>query len=167
MARNTFPTDRTALVMQGSYEPVLTPPTTAIKIFTDSHATTPANIQTPQGVTIADSTVFTSNGVLPEFLGPDGVVRLYGKVVGGNNPPVAMFAQATSGGGGSPNFVFTQATPQSVWTVVHNLGQYPAAVSVFSADLQTQYDEFSVRHNDTNNLLISMDTPTAGVAVIG
>lgn len=169
MARNLFPIDRTALVMQGPYEPVLTPPTTAIQVFTDANATTLANIQTPQGSTIANSTIFTSNGLLPEFLGPDGLVRLFGKVVGGNDPAVAMFAQivAAGGGGGSANYVFTQVTPQSIWTVAHGLGQYPAAVSVFSADLQMQYDEFSIRHNDANNLLISMDTPTAGVAVIG
>lgn len=169
MARNLFPMDRTALILQGAYEPVLTPPTTAIKIFTDANATTPANIQTPQGSTIANSTVFTADGLVPEFLGPEGAVRLYGKVVGGDDPAVAMFAQNATGGGGggTANYVFTQSTPQSVWTVAHNLGQYPSAVSVFSADMQTQYDEFSVRHTDVNNLLVSMDTPSAGVAVIG
>jgi hypothetical protein len=170
VARNLFPIDRTALIMQGPYEPVLTPPTTAIQIFTDANATIPASIQTPQGTNIANSTVFTTNGLIPEFLGPDGAVRLFGKVVGGDDPAVAMFAQivaAGGGGGGAANFVFTQPTPQSVWTVAHNLGQYPSAVSVFSADLQMQYDEFSIRHTDVNHLLVSMDTPTAGVAVIG
>jgi len=169
VARNLFPIDRTALIMQGSYEPVLTPPTTAIKIYMDAEATIAADIQTPQGATIANSTIFTTNGILPEFLGPNGSLRLYGKVVGEGDPAVAMFAQIVAGGGGGgvANFVFTQSTPQSIWTVAHNLGQYPAAVSVFSSDMQMQFDEFSVRHTDVNNLLVSMDTPSAGVAVIG
>lgn len=99
MARNLFPIDRTALVMQGAYEPVLTPPTTAIQIFIDANATLLADIQTPLGSTIADSTIYTTNGLLPEFLGPDGYVRLYGKAVGGTGPAVAIFAQAAAGTG--------------------------------------------------------------------
>lgn len=169
MARNRFPIDRTALILQGAYEPVLTPPRTGIQIFSDANATALADIRELDGSAIAQSTIYAEDGLIPEFLGPDGAVRVYGKNLGSTAAAVPMFAQIVSGGGGGgpANFVFTQSTPQSVWTVAHNLGQYPSAVSVFSADMQTQYDEFSVRHTDVNNLLVSMDTPSAGVAVIG
>ena len=169
MARNRFPIDRTALILQGEYEPVLTPPRTGIQVFSDENATMLADIRDLSGSAIANSTIYAEGGLIPEFLGPDGAVRVYGKSLGSTGPVVAMFAQIVAGGGGGgiANFVFTQSTPQSVWTVAHNLGQYPSAVSVFSADMQTQFDEFSVRHTDVNNLLVSMDTPSAGVAVIG
>lgn len=76
-----------------------------------------------------------------------------------------------SGGGGGPgpgggSFEFVQSIAQSVWTVQHNLGYRPAAVSLFSMDYQQQYDEFAVQHVNTNQLLISMDTPTAGRALM-
>jgi hypothetical protein len=169
VARYRFPIDRTALILQGAYEPVLTPPRTGIQIFSDANATALADIQNLDGSAIAQSTVYAEGGLIPEFLGPDGVVRVYGKNLGSTAAAIPMFAQIVSGGGGggTANFVFTQSTPQSVWTVAHNLGQYPSAVSVFSTDLQMQYDEFSIRHTDVNHLLVSMDTPTAGVAVIG
>lgn len=168
MARNRFPIDQTALILQGDYEPVLTPPRTAIQIFTDVNVTTLADIRNLDGTVITNATVYAEGGLIPEFLGPDGAVRLFGKGLGSTATAVPMFAQIVAGGGGGvANFVFTQSTPQSIWTVPHNLGQYPAAVSIFSADMQTQFDEFSVRHTDVNNLLVSMDTPSAGVAVIG
>lgn len=70
------------------------------------------------------------------------------------------------GGGGSESFEFVQSVPQSVWTVAHNRGSRPASVSVFSLDYNTQYDEFVVQHLNSNQLLISMDTPTAGRALM-
>lgn len=167
MTRNRFPIDRTALILQGDYEPVLTPPRTGIKIYVDSNATTPADIQNLNGTTIAQSTIYAEHGLIPEFLGPDGAVRVYGKNLESTSAAVPMFAQIVSGGsGGGSSYTHTQSIAQSIWTVPHGLGSYPAAVSVFSADLATQYDEFWIRHTDVNNLLISMDTPTAGVAVI-
>lgn len=169
MARNLFPIDRTALVLQGPYEPVLTPPATGIQIFTDSTGTTLASIQTPSGTAIANSTVYTANGLIPEFLGPDDSVRLYGRVVGTTDVPMPLFAQivAGGGGGGSGSYVHTQTIAQTVWTVTHNLGRRPAAVSVFSADYLIQWDEFIVSHVDVNNLSITTDSPIAGVALIG
>jgi hypothetical protein len=167
VARNRFPIDRTALILQGAYEPVLTPPRTGIQIFADVNATTLADIRNLDNSAIAQSTIYAEGGLIPEFLGPDGAVRVYGKNLGSTAAAVPMFAQIVSVGGGGGSFVFTQVTPQSVWTVAHNLGQYPASVSVFSSDMQMQFDEFSIRHTDVNNLLVSMDTPSAGVAVIG
>lgn len=168
MTRYRFPIDRTALILQGDYEPVLTPPRTGIKIYVDSAATTPADIRNLDNTVIAQSTIYAEGGLIPEFLGPDDAVRVYGKNLGSTAAAVSMFAQIVSGGsgGGGSSYLHTQSIAQSIWTVPHGLGSYPAAVSVFSANFQTQYDEFWIRHTDTNNLLISMDTPTAGVAVI-
>lgn len=70
------------------------------------------------------------------------------------------------GGGGDGSFEFVQAVAQSVWSVQHNLGYRPASVSVFSLDFTMQYDEFAVQHVTTNQLLISMDEPTAGRALM-
>lgn len=71
-----------------------------------------------------------------------------------------------SGGGGGDTFEFVQATPQAVWAVTHNLGRRPASVSVFSLDFSEQFDEFAVQHVNTNQLLISIDVPTAGRALM-
>lgn len=69
-------------------------------------------------------------------------------------------------GGGAASFEFVQNIPQSVWTVNHNLGFRPSAVSIFSIDFATQYDDFAVQHVTANQLLISMDVPTAGRALM-
>lgn len=71
-----------------------------------------------------------------------------------------------SSGGSGGSFEFVQNIPQSVWSVSHNLGYRPAGVSLFSLDFVTQYDEFSVQHVSSNQLLISMDVPTAGRALM-
>jgi hypothetical protein len=47
-----------------------------------------------------------------------------GITVGGVEPSIAA-AQST--------FVFTQATPAAVWTIVHGLGRYPSVTVVDSA----------------------------------
>lgn len=62
---------------------------------------------------------------------------------------------------------FVQATPAAVWgPIVHNFGYRAAAVALFSADYSQQFDEFTVQHLDDNSLRLSMDTPTAGIALI-
>lgn len=61
----------------------------------------------------------------------------------------------------------TQSTPASVWgPIVHNLGRRPSAVSLFSLDFSEQYGQFNVQHLDEDSLRISVDTPTAGVALL-
>lgn len=59
------------------------------------------------------------------------------------------------------SFRFDQTVPQSVFTVDHNLGRYPVAVSLFSLDLSVNYSEYIVQHLDINSLRITMDLPTA------
>lgn len=170
MARYRFPADRSAFVYGQDFAPILTPPRTALVLYTDEAMTLLADVRDLGGGALPNSTVYVEQGLVPEFLGPDGVTRVWAARAGTTAYP--LDAQALdvlahgAGGGGSPSFVFTQSIAQSVWTVAHNLGEYPAAVSIFSADWALQFDEFSVRHTDVNNLLISMDTPTAGKAVI-
>lgn len=62
---------------------------------------------------------------------------------------------------------YEQSTPAAVWgPIEHGFGRQPAAVSLFSLDFGAQYGEFVVQHLDENTLRISMDTPTAGIALI-
>lgn len=70
------------------------------------------------------------------------------------------------GGGGDGSFEFVQSIAQSVWSITHNLGYRPASVSVFSLDYSEQFDEFAVQHVNNNQLLVSMDVPTAGRALM-
>jgi hypothetical protein len=84
----------------------------------------------------------------------------------GANQQFKIVVPAQGSGSGSGNFEFVQDIPQSVWTVQHNLGYRPNGVSVFSLDYSTQYDEFAVQHVSTTQLLISMDVPTAGRALM-
>lgn len=68
----------------------------------------------------------------------------------------------------SESFVHEQTTPSTVWTpITHNLGHYPASAQVYDLALAQQYDEFEVQHLSVNQLRISMDIPTAGIAIVG
>lgn len=92
-------------------------------------------------------------------------------IVGSSYSFVAMVRPALSedsggGGVGVVQYEHTQPVAQSVWTVNHNLGIKPSAVSVFSLDYGQQYDEFSVQHLNSNSLLVSMDVPIAGRALM-
>lgn len=71
------------------------------------------------------------------------------------------------GPAGGSNFRFDQAIPAAVWTIEHNLGRRPVSVALFSDDFAQEYGEFAVQHLDLNSLRISMETPTAGVALLG
>lgn len=166
MTRYRFPQDRSAFIYGADYSPILTPPRTPIVLYTDQAGTAPADIRNLDGTSIALSTVYTDHGIVPEFLGPDTVTMLWGIPAGGVAYPFEAQALSLFIESGFATYLHTQASPASVWSVHHNLGRYPAAVGLFSADFSQQWDEFSIRHVDTNNMLISMDTPTPGVAVI-
>jgi hypothetical protein len=91
-----------------------------------------------------------------------GPVELSGITVGEPSTVVAP------SGGGSPitSYMHVQELPATVWTVHHNLDRYPAAVSVFSDDLTTQWSEFGVLHIDTNSLYITADIAISGKALV-
>lgn len=67
----------------------------------------------------------------------------------------------------SESFVHEQTTPSTVWTITHNLGHNPASAQVYDLALAQQYDEFEVQHLSVNQLRISMDVSTAGIAIVG
>jgi hypothetical protein len=167
VARYRFPSDRSAFIYGDDFAPVLIPPRTALVIYTDQAKTTLADVRDLSNVVLPGSTVYIEHGQIPEFLGPNLIPRLWGSVGGAAAYPLdAQVVSLLAEIGSTKSFVFTQPIAQSVWSVPHGLGGYPAAVSVFSTDWGTQFDEFSVHHVDEDNLLISMDIPTPGVAVI-
>lgn len=167
MARYQFPHDRTAfLIPKDAFQPVLVPPRTTMQIYADANASVLADIRNLDGTLVNSSTLYVENAIVPEFLGPDGTIRVWGKIAG-SSVANAIYAQLVIGTTtGGTTYTHTQTLAQSVWNVAHNLGRFPAAVGLFSADFTMQWDEFAIRHVDMNNMLISMDTPTPGVAVI-
>lgn len=94
MTRYRFPQDRATYLYGDDLAPILTPPRTAVVVYADQALTTPADITTPEGQAIALSTLYTAHGLLPEFLGPDAVTRLWTGIQGGTAYP--LDAQASS-----------------------------------------------------------------------
>lgn len=62
-------------------------------------------------------------------------------------------------GTGQP-FEYVQSVPASSWTIPHNLGYRPAAVTVF--DTTDNEVETGVRNVDLNTIEITMVSPMAG-----
>jgi len=91
-----------------------------------------------------------------------GPVELSGITVGAPSTVVAP----SGGGSAITSYMHIQELPATVWTVHHNLDRYPAAVSVFSDDLTTQWSEFGVLHIDTNSLYITADIAISGKALV-
>jgi hypothetical protein len=94
VTRYRFPADRATYLYGDDLAPILTPPRTAVVVYADQVLTTPADITTPEGQAIALSTLYTAHGLLPEFLGPDAVTRLWTGIQGGTAYP--LDAQASS-----------------------------------------------------------------------
>lgn len=78
-------------------------------------------------------------------------IRLAGELGGGGG----------GGGGPSTDFVFTQSTPQSVWSIVHNQGRYPQVTVVDSAGDEVEADKVYL---DANQIRIVFSAPFAGAA---
>lgn len=65
------------------------------------------------------------------------------------------------GGGGEPTvYEHTQATPSASWTVNHNMGRRPAAVSVLSPGGVEV--EAAVTHTTLNQLVVAFSSPQTG-----
>lgn len=62
---------------------------------------------------------------------------------------------------GAASYTHVQVAAQAVWTVVHDLGRFPVAWSLFDPD-GTECDGYTVQHLDDNTVRVSMDEPTAG-----
>ena len=65
------------------------------------------------------------------------------------------------GPAGGEAFVFTQSTPQQVWTVDHNLGAYP---NVYIIDTAGEQCEGDVNNVTLNRVTITFSAPFAGQA---
>jgi len=68
--------------------------------------------------------------------------------------------------GGLQTTRYDQIMAAAVWLIDHNLGRYPAAVVLFAPDLSEQYSEYKIQHLSLDSLRVSMDIPTAGVALL-
>jgi hypothetical protein len=64
-----------------------------------------------------------------------------------------------SGGG---DYSHTQATAAATWTVNHNLGRRPAVTVMTAGGLEVLAE---VLHTSVNQVLVTFDQPTAGLAV--
>lgn len=64
------------------------------------------------------------------------------------------------------NFTYTQNTPQSIWTVVHNLNKYPAiqAFEDFGSG-GIQEIEGQVDHINMNTAVITFNASVSGFAI--
>jgi len=114
---------------------------------------------------VANPTATDSLGNL-QFYAEPGFYNV--RIVGASQGFLAkVIGEGTDGGGAGPaRYEHVQVVAQAVWTVNHNLGARPAAVSLFSLDYSQAFDEFAVQHMSVNQLLISMDVPTAGRALM-
>lgn len=99
MTRYRFPQDRATFVYGQDFDPILTPPRTAIVVYADEALTVPADITDLGGASIALSTLYTDAGLIPEFLGPDNSSRLWTGSQGAAYPLDAQAASLLAGSG--------------------------------------------------------------------
>lgn len=71
-----------------------------------------------------------------------------------------------AGSSGGAYLRHEQTTPASVVTVVHDFGRWPAAIVLTSLDGSITFTTFGVEFLDLNTIRISIDKPTAYVALI-
>lgn len=99
MTRYRFPQDRATFVYGQDYDPILTPPRSAVVVYEDEELTSPADITDLGGTPIALSTLYTEQGLIPEFLGPDDLSRLWTGSQGSAYPLDAQVASLLAGSG--------------------------------------------------------------------
>lgn len=64
---------------------------------------------------------------------------------------------------GAGSYVFTQAQPALVWTIVHGLNRYPSVTTVDTAGDQVWGD---LHYRDTNTAVLTFSAPVAGSAYL-
>lgn len=70
------------------------------------------------------------------------------------------------GNDGGAEYIHTQSSPSSSWTVPHGLGKQIVNATVYSLDLATQYDGVFVEYVDDNTSRLWLSPPIAGRARI-
>jgi head-tail adaptor len=66
-------------------------------------------------------------------------------------------------GAAAQTFTFDQNTPAAAWTIVHNLGRFPAVTVVDSSEREVEGD---VAYIDSNRLTVTFSAPFSGVAYL-
>ena len=76
--------------------------------------------------------------------------------------PAAVINNGTVINNGGASSTFTQATPEAIWSVSHNLGRYPIVrlKTLGSTEIEGQVDHLSL-----NQFTVTFNTPQAGQAV--
>lgn len=95
-----------------------------------------------------------------DFAAPGSAPDAYIKRVG---PGVLEVSGLTSGGAtiGDKNYLHTQVAPASTWTIVHNLGKYPAVAIIDSAGDLVHGD---VHYDSTNQVTLTFGSAFSGTA---
>lgn len=140
MARYRFPQDRSALIYGADLAPILTPPRTALPLYADQALTAPADVQDLTGAALPGSTVYVAHGMLGEFLGPDGVTRVWARLADGSAWPLdAQGLSVMAAGAGASSLHVTgiaaaalsghrAVTPQADGTLAYASNDNPAHV---------------------------------------
>lgn len=104
---------------------------------------------------------------LPEIRAepPSSVVAVV-SVAGPAGAPGPVGPQGPAGPGGGAYFRHEQTIPASVVTIVHDFGRWPAAITLTSLDGSIAFAVFGVEMIDLDTIRISIDQPTAYVALI-
>lgn len=108
-----------------------------------------------------DAIVQVAPPVLPE-------VHMDIPAVGVVTVPIAgpQGAQGPSGSGSGAYLRHEQSSPASVVTIVHDFGRWPSSITLTSIDGSITFAVFGVEMIDLNTIRISIDQPTAYVALI-
>jgi len=97
-----------------------------------------------------------------QLLDGNGAIQFVGST-GATGPTGATGAQGPPGTNASTTYTFNQTTPVSVWTVAHNLGRFPSATVVDSANNEVDGD---LQYIDSNNLTLTFSAPFSGEAYL-
>jgi hypothetical protein len=130
----------------------------------------------PPGTSISTAAVNTAghliltltNGATMDagaVVGPPGVVTLSSADLATltNAAVAAAVAAVPVQSGGVTEIAFAQGAPAAVWTIVHNLGIYPAVRVVDSSGALV---EGSVTYQDANTVIVSFSAGFSGTAYL-
>lgn len=120
-------------------------------------APTPAAVVVQQRTSVVATRDTGGSVVVTPQIAPGAVVVVRG-VPG---PKGEKGDKGDSGGGAGATYTHTQSTPQSIWTVAHNLGRWP---SVTVTDHLGQRIEPDVKYLDNNLAQVTHSTPLTGFA---
>jgi hypothetical protein len=74
---------------------------------------------------------------------------------------MALIVPVTVASGGDKNFLFTQISAATTWSINHNLGKYPSIEAMDSTKRIIQGD---IQHIDLNNSQITFNSAVSGGA---